>query len=166
MIEAATMRLTVLRKAIRNNRVSFPSQIPLFVRCAPSNLQRYSIQLYFLRGWSCEKIARRYGYSRFYIWQILNEWKRHAVSQGYLQAIPSAKAFVDLKNALHRTLEWTARLDQEKFKPCVDISLRVSEAAADPEFARRVEAWIRKTAGTPPYGALSAQASSSGKRAL
>jgi hypothetical protein len=104
MLDTSKMKLTLLRKAIRNNRVTFPSQVPLFVRTAPADLQRYSIQLYFLRGWSCEKIARRYGYSRFYIWQIVNEWKRHAVSLGYVQAIPPARALLDLKNALTRTI--------------------------------------------------------------
>ena len=104
MLDPNGIRLTLLRKAIRNNRVTFPAQVPLFVRNAPAHLQRYSIQLYFLRGWSCEKIARRYGYSRFYIWQIVNEWKRHAVSLGYVQAIPPARALLDLKNALTRTI--------------------------------------------------------------
>jgi len=66
-IELDKIRLNQLRKAIRGNRISFPSQIPLFVRTAPANLQRHAIQLYFLRGWSLGKIARRYGYSRFYI---------------------------------------------------------------------------------------------------
>ena len=98
------MRVSRLRKAIRRNLVGFPSPIPLFVRTAPDNLQRYSVELYFLRGWSCGKIAKRYGRSRAYIWQIVNEWKRHAVSLGYLQSIPSPEVLVDLKNALQRSL--------------------------------------------------------------
>lgn len=125
MIETATVRLIRLRKAIRNNRVSFPSQIPVFVRTAPITLQRYVVQLYFLQGWSCGRIARRYGYSPFYIWQILNEWKRHAVALGYLQAIPSPEVLVDLKNALDRTMERMGRLEV-KFKPCVNVSPRPS----------------------------------------
>jgi hypothetical protein len=104
MIEAAAMKLTKLRKAVRNNRVSFPSQIPLFVRNAPGNLQRYAVQLYFVQGWNCAKIARRYGYSRFYIWQIVNEWKRHATFLGYLQVIPPAGVLQDIKDAVQRTL--------------------------------------------------------------
>ena len=111
-IELDQMRLTQLRKAIRGNRVSFPSQIPLFVRSAPANVQRHAIQLYFLRGWNCGKIARRYGYSRFYIWRIVNEWKRRAVAFGYVQPIPSG-ALTDLKEALERTLFFNARLEQQ-----------------------------------------------------
>jgi two-component system, OmpR family, KDP operon response regulator KdpE len=100
MIEAATMTLTVLRRAVRNNLVSFPSPIPLFVRTGPRKLQLYAVQLYFLCGWSCGEIARRYHRSRFYIWQIVNEWKRHALSAGFLQTIPPLQALVDLRNAL------------------------------------------------------------------
>jgi hypothetical protein len=100
MTETDGLRLTRLRQQIRANRVSFPAQIPVFVRHAPPDLQIRSVQLYFLAGWSCEKIARRYGYSRFYIWQIVNEWKRHAVSSGYVQAIPPARVLTDLKRAV------------------------------------------------------------------
>jgi two-component system, OmpR family, KDP operon response regulator KdpE len=104
MVEAGEMSLPALRKAIRANRVSFPSQVPLFVRIAPSNLQRYSIQLYFLRGWSCRKIAERYKRSRFYVWQILNEWKRHAAALGYIQRVPPARVLADLRSTLQATL--------------------------------------------------------------
>ena len=110
-IELDQMRLTHLRKAIRGNRVSFPSQVPLFVRSAPANVQRHAIQLYFLRGWNCGKIARRYGYSRFYIWRIVNQWKQRAVSLGYLHPIPPALA--DLKEALDGGFFFTGRLEQE-----------------------------------------------------
>jgi hypothetical protein len=148
MIEAAAMKMTKLQKAIRSNRVSFPSQIPMFVRNAPGNLQRYSVQLYFLQGWNCGKIARRYGYSRFYIWQLVNEWKRHAVSLGYLQAIPPASVLLDLKNALQRTLERAAGPQPETFKAYTDVSSGISGAMADAELARPVVASIRKVPAT------------------
>jgi hypothetical protein len=149
MIEAAAMKLTMLRKAIRSNRVSFPSQIPMFVRNAPGNLQRYSVQLYFLRGWNCGKIARRYGYSRFYIWQIVNEWKRHAISLGYLQAIPSAGVLLDLKDALLRTLERAARPEQETFQACTDVSSGISGAVVDAELVRPLVAFDPESARDP-----------------
>jgi hypothetical protein len=103
MTNTGTISLVRLRKAIRENRVSFPAQVPLFVRSAPQDLQCHSVQLYFLRGWTCEKIAKRYGYSRFYIWRIVNEWKQHATSAGYIQAIPPASILTELKKALART---------------------------------------------------------------
>jgi hypothetical protein len=107
-MDTAKFAMARLRKAIRENRVSFPSQIPQFVRNAPPALQCHSVQLYFLSGWSCQKIAKRYGYSRFYIWQIIDEWKRHAVSVGYIQAIPPARVLVDLKRALATSYESAA----------------------------------------------------------
>jgi hypothetical protein len=94
MLDIGTMRLTSLRKAIQANEASFPSQVPVFVKHAPATLQRHVIQLYFLRNWSCPRIAKRYGATRFYIWQIINEWKRHAVSLGYVQSIPPIEVFV------------------------------------------------------------------------
>jgi hypothetical protein len=94
MMDLSNIRLTRLREAIQNNQVSFPSQVPLFVKHATPTLQRYVVQLYFLQSWSCEKIAQRYGSTRFYIWQIINEWKRHAVSVGYLQEIPPPEVFL------------------------------------------------------------------------
>ena len=109
MLKIDKMRLTALRKAIRGNRVSFPAQVPLFVKSASADLQRRAVQLYFLCGWSCRKIAKRYGYSGFYIWQIVSDWKRHAVSLGYLQAIPPASVLGSLRRALRRTLSASGR---------------------------------------------------------
>lgn len=94
MTELSTMRLTKLRTAIQANQVSFPSQVPVFVKHATPTLQRYVVQLYFLQSWSCAKIAKRYGATRFHVWQIINEWKRHAVSMGYLQSIPPLEALM------------------------------------------------------------------------
>jgi hypothetical protein len=87
-MELDSIRLDVLQGAVRANQVSFPSQVPVFVRHAPPGLQCRVVQLYFIHGWSCGKIAKRYGYVRNYIWGVVNEWKRHAVSLGYIQVIP------------------------------------------------------------------------------
>jgi hypothetical protein len=143
MIEAAAMKLTKLRKAVRNNRVSFPSQIPLFVRNAPGNLQRYAVQLYFVQGWNCAKIATRYGYSRFCIWQIVKEWKRHATFLGYLQVIPPAGVLQEIKDAVQRTLVRAASLGQGKFN-LPDASSIISRQVARPDLARAVEVGCEK----------------------
>ena len=93
-MDLSTVRLDLLQGAVRNNEVSFPSQVPVFVRHAPSDLQCHVVQLYFINGWSCQEIARRYKFARNYIWQIVNEWRRHAVALGYIQEIPPMPAFV------------------------------------------------------------------------
>src|SRR5580658_5011922 len=82
------LRLDQLQEAIRANQVSFPSQVPVFIKHAEGKLQCHVVLLYFVRSWSCEKIAKRYGFTRQHIWQIVSEWRRHAVALGYLQVIP------------------------------------------------------------------------------
>jgi len=82
--------LNELRRKIRQNRVSFPSQVPTFPKHDRPDLQRKAVQLYFLFGWSCNKIALRLGILRQRVQQILSTWKRRAIQTGYIQEIPPA----------------------------------------------------------------------------
>jgi hypothetical protein len=82
------LRLDQLQEAIRDNQVSFPSQVPVFIKHAEGKLQCHVVLLYFVLGWSCDRIAKRYHFTRQHIWQIVSEWRRHAVALGYLQVIP------------------------------------------------------------------------------
>jgi hypothetical protein len=84
------LSLNELRGKIRRNRVSFPSQVPTFAKHDRPDLQRKTVQLYFLFGWSCSRIAQRYGVLRQRIQQILSTWKRRAIQMGYIQEIPPA----------------------------------------------------------------------------
>jgi hypothetical protein len=70
--------------------VSFPAQIPTFARHDRPDVQRKAVQLYFVLGWSTDKIAPRYGMSRTRVQQILNTWMNRAVELGYIQSIPLA----------------------------------------------------------------------------
>ena len=88
VLEIGQLSLNDLREAIRCNRVSFPSQVPIFPKHDRPDLQRKMVQLYFVLGWSCGAIARRYGMIRQRVQQILNTWKRRAVEMGYIQHIP------------------------------------------------------------------------------
>lgn len=92
--EVAELALYQLREAIRENRVSFPSQVPAFVTGNQRwrDLQWKLVCLYFVRGWSLLDLSRRYGLNRGHVWQILAEWQRRAASAGYLQFIPSIEA--------------------------------------------------------------------------
>jgi hypothetical protein len=83
------LSLNQLQDAIRANRISFPSQAPLFIKHADGNLQCHVVLLYFVRGWSCDTIGKRYGFSRQFIWYIVSEWRHHAAAVGYLEVIPS-----------------------------------------------------------------------------
>ncbi len=86
------MRLDHLRKAIRKNQVTFPSQVPMFTKHDRPDLQQKLTQLYFLLGWSAAKIGARFGISRLRVQQILNTWKRRAVEVGYIQSVPPAES--------------------------------------------------------------------------
>jgi len=79
-----------LRAAIRENRVSFPSQVPIFPKHDRPDLQRQMVLLYFVLGWNCDAIGDRYGLIRQRVQQILNTWKRRAAQTGYIQHIPAA----------------------------------------------------------------------------
>jgi hypothetical protein len=91
------LRLDQLQEAIRANQVSFPSQIPVFIKHAHGQLQCRMVMLYFVRGWSCDRIAKRYGCTRQHIWQIVSEWRRHAVALGYMQVIPPPEVLRPLR---------------------------------------------------------------------
>lgn len=89
------LSLCNLRAEIRANRVSFPSQVPIFSKHDRPDLQRQMVQLYFVLGWNCDAIGDRYGLIRQRVQQILNTWKRRAAQTGYIQHIPSADNAVE-----------------------------------------------------------------------
>jgi hypothetical protein len=89
--------LNELRRKIRQNRVSFPSQVPTFPKHDRPDLQRKAVQLYFLFGWSCSRIGIRLGILRQRVQQILTTWKRRAIQVGYIQQIPPAAALKYLR---------------------------------------------------------------------
>jgi len=93
------LKLDQLQEAIRTNQVSFPSQVPVFIKHADGKLQCRVVLLYFVLGWSCDKIAKRYGFTRQHIWQTVSEWRRHAVALGYVQAIPPPEVLMPLRSA-------------------------------------------------------------------
>ncbi len=84
------LSLNELRRKVHQNRVSFPSQVPTFPKHDRPDLQRQAVQLYFLFGWSCNRIALRQGILRQRVQQILSTWKRRAIETGYIQEIPPA----------------------------------------------------------------------------
>jgi len=77
----------VLRQAVQENLVSFPSQVPVFERQSRPDLQQRIVILYFVRGWTMDDIAKRYGLGRQRMGQILTAWRTRAVKEGYIQAV-------------------------------------------------------------------------------
>lgn len=84
------VEISRLRAAVRKNKVSFPSQIPVFPKHTRPDLQQKIVQLYFIFGWSSQKIRLRYGLGRVRFFQILGTWKRRAIELGYIQCVPPA----------------------------------------------------------------------------
>ncbi|MGA2723798.1 MAG: hypothetical protein ABSG79_15480 [Bryobacteraceae bacterium] len=83
----------VLRRAVRGNIVSFPSQVVAFLRHPPADMQRRVVLLFFVHGWSAVTIAARFNVPKHVIWGILNEWSVRALALGYIQVIdPEAYA--------------------------------------------------------------------------
>jgi hypothetical protein len=77
----------VLRRAIRRNIVSFPSQIPVFLKQPPADMQWRMVLLYFVRGWSSVKIAARFNVPTHWIRKSLNEWSVRALALGFVQVV-------------------------------------------------------------------------------
>src|SRR5580658_1455284 len=80
----------ILRQAVQENLVSFPSQVPVFGKQSRPDLQQKLVLLYFVRGWTMDDIAQRYGLGRQRMGQILTAWRMRAVKEGYIQAIEPA----------------------------------------------------------------------------
>jgi Homeodomain-like domain len=108
------LRLDQLQEAIRSNEVSFPAQVPVFIKHSAGKQQCHMVLLYFVRGWSCDRIAKRYNVTRQHIWQIVSEWRRHAVALGYLQVIPPAEVLRPLHT---EPLHVPARATREVLPP-------------------------------------------------
>ncbi len=85
------MSLRRLRRAIQTQKVSFPSQAPVFVRQMRADIQWKVVLLYFIRNWSCAELGRRYGITRSRSGQIISAWVHRAIALGYLQEVPAAE---------------------------------------------------------------------------
>jgi hypothetical protein len=77
----------ILRSAIQRNLVSFPAQVPAFMRRQSGDIQERIVQLYFVRGWPIRSICDRYCLSKAMVQKMLSEWRVRAISGGYVQDI-------------------------------------------------------------------------------
>lgn len=92
-MEFALVGNSTLRSAIQQNLVSFPSQVPSFMK--RGDLQERIVQLYFVRGWQLQSICKRYGLGKSTVRKLLSDWKIRAVAGGYIQEIdPEAFAIL------------------------------------------------------------------------
>lgn len=87
-VPISSERLPRLRLAIQTSRLSFPAQVPVFSRQYRPDAQWRIATLYLVQGWSCERLAERYGVTRGRIRQVIRRWVERAEALGYLQRIP------------------------------------------------------------------------------
>jgi len=78
---------SALRIAIRHNLVSFPSQIPAFMKRPGDDTQQRIAHLYFSRDWPMRNICARYGMRKAVVQRLVSEWRIRAVGSGYIQDI-------------------------------------------------------------------------------
>ncbi len=81
-------RINDLRVAIRANKVSFPLPVPSFANQYCCEVQWRLVELYFIHGWSPEKLGLRYKVCPTRVRQSIRNWVRCALTLGYLQVIP------------------------------------------------------------------------------
>lgn len=78
---------SALRLAIQRNLVSFPAQIPPFMKRPGDDTQQRIAHLYFSRGWPIRSICARYGLSKPMVQRLVSEWRIRAVAAGFIQDI-------------------------------------------------------------------------------
>jgi hypothetical protein len=76
-----------LRRAVRGNMVSFPSQIPILLQQPPPDTQWRMVLLFFVCGWSAARIAARFHVPKHRIKKSLSDWASRGLALGYLQII-------------------------------------------------------------------------------
>jgi len=115
----------VLRRAIRRNIVSFPAQVPVFLKQSQAGMQWRAVLLFFVLGWSSPSIAARFHVPTHRIWQILEDWSVRAFALGYVQVL-DPEAFA----ACCRAAECGS--SRESVEPVTSIreEVQVSHAAA------------------------------------
>lgn len=96
--DQSSWSLSFIRGEIRNRRMSFPAQTPVFTRLHRPDIQWRIVVLYFVRGWSSGSIAMRYGVTRERIRQILRHWFVRAREHGYIDVTPAEDEFAWLSS--------------------------------------------------------------------
>jgi DNA-binding winged helix-turn-helix (wHTH) protein len=89
LVSIAEMSIDRIRKAIRSNRISFPSQTPIFPRQLRSDIQWRLVELFFIHNWSSKDLGARYGLSTGFVRKLISLWVRRASELQYLQEIPA-----------------------------------------------------------------------------
>ncbi|MGA2115079.1 MAG: hypothetical protein ABSH56_10070 [Bryobacteraceae bacterium] len=103
----------ILRRAIRGNIVSFPSQIPSLLKEPAADVQWRMVGLFFVCGWRSAKIAARFHVPADRMRKDLYAWSVRAMALGYIQVIePDAFA-----KCCHEDVEYESDDDPREALP-------------------------------------------------
>jgi hypothetical protein len=93
---------SALRIAIQRNLVSFPAQIPAFMKRPGDDTQQRIAHLYFCRGWPIRDICARYGLGKPMAQRLVSEWRIRAVAAGFIQDIhpEGIEVLINMKDVL------------------------------------------------------------------
>jgi hypothetical protein len=89
-VAATHKTLQQVREEIQQNKIAFPTPVPVFQGEDRGGIQWRAAELYLVHGWTCSRLGQRYGVTRGRIWQVVRGWIDRAQRQGYLQDIPPA----------------------------------------------------------------------------
>jgi hypothetical protein len=78
---------SMLRRAIQENIVSFPSQVPVLSKTVRPDLQWRVVVLYLVQGWQMTAVGIRFGLPVWRISAIIYEWSVRAFASGFIQVI-------------------------------------------------------------------------------
>ena len=83
--------LADLRRAVQENRVSFPAQVPRFPQQYRSEVQWRLVVLYFVLGWSCAQLGERYHVTSRRVRQSIRQWVDQAEALGYIGEVTATE---------------------------------------------------------------------------
>lgn len=79
--------LAGLRRAVQENRVSFPAQVPRFPQQYRSEVQWRLVVLFFVLGWSSAQLGQRYHVTSRRVRQSIRQWVDQAEALGYMKEV-------------------------------------------------------------------------------
>ena len=104
-MERTRRTLKQFREAIQSNQVAFPQPAPKFAcQCRPE-IQWRAAELFLIHGWTCSRLATRYGVTRGRIWWFVRSWLDRALALGYLQDIPPVDTTIGAANLIGAPVE-------------------------------------------------------------
>jgi hypothetical protein len=126
-MQLALIDNNALRAAIQCNLVSFPAQIPAFMK--GGDKQQRIVQLYFVRGWQTRAICDRYRLSIWAVRTSLTKWKIRAVAAGYIQDIHPGVLALLAAEAGEKAPVWPEEFGQSTPDSDFTVSESVGEIA-------------------------------------